>query len=74
MRCGRTGKSWSLAVPQRAHPFPTASKRAVDEAWSAAGLERTTPHEARRTFASLMIAAGVTAKALSTFTFLLKGV
>lgn len=30
-------------------------------------LERITPHECRHTFASLMIAAGVNAKALSTF-------
>ena len=36
-------------------------------AWKAAGLERITLHEARHTFASLMIAAGVNAKALSTF-------
>jgi integrase len=32
-----------------------------------AGLERLTPHEGRHTFASLMIAAGVNAKALSTY-------
>jgi integrase len=32
-----------------------------------AGLDRLTPHEGRHTFASLMIAAGVNAKALSTF-------
>ena len=30
-------------------------------------LERITPHACRHTFASLMIAAGVNAKALSTF-------
>ncbi len=30
-------------------------------------LERITPHECRHTFASLMIATGVNAKALSTF-------
>jgi hypothetical protein len=39
----------------------------ADEAWEAAGLERITPHPCRHTFASLMIAAGVHAKALSTF-------
>jgi integrase len=32
-----------------------------------AGLDRITLHECRHTFASLMIAAGVNAKALSTF-------
>ena len=42
------------------------SERA-DEAWKAAGLNRITLHECRHTFASLMIAAGVNAKALSTF-------
>jgi integrase len=44
----------------------TVVKRA-DAAWGDAGLERITPHEARHTFASLMIAAGVNAKALSTY-------
>lgn len=42
-------------------------QRRADQAWREAGLERITPHEARHTFASLMIAAGVNAKALSTF-------
>ncbi len=36
-------------------------------AWEAAQLEPITFHEARHTFASLMIAAGVNAKALSTY-------
>jgi len=36
-------------------------------AWKAAGLEPTTLHEARHTFASLMIAAGVNAKAISSY-------
>jgi integrase len=35
--------------------------------WRAAGLEPIGLHEARHTFASLMIAAGVNAKTLSTF-------
>jgi integrase len=42
------------------------TKRA-DDAWSAAQLDRITLHEARHTYASLMIAAGVNAKALSTY-------
>ena len=42
-------------------------QRRADQAWTDAGLERLTPHECRHTFASLMIAAGVNAKALSTF-------
>jgi integrase len=36
-------------------------------AWRRAGLEPITLHEARHTFASLMIAAGVNAKALATY-------
>jgi integrase len=39
----------------------------ADKAWREAGLDRITPHECRHTFASLMIAAGVNAKALQTF-------
>jgi integrase len=38
-----------------------------DTAWKRARLKRLTLHEARHTFASLMIAAGVNAKALSTY-------
>ena len=44
----------------------TAVRRAR-RAWKAAGLEPIGLHECRHTFASLMIAAGVNAKALSTF-------
>lgn len=46
---------------------PRKLTRRADDAWEAAGLERITLHECRHTFASLMIAAGVNAKALSTF-------
>ena len=49
---------------------PFATKRlqdGADAAWKAAGLDRITLHECRHTFASLMIAAGVNAKALSTY-------
>ncbi len=42
-------------------------QRRADHAWKEAGLERITPHACRHTFASLMVAAGVNAKALSTF-------
>ena len=42
------------------------SQRAT-RTWRAAGLEPIGLHECRHTFASLMIAAGVNAKALSTF-------
>ena len=39
----------------------------ANQAWKARGLRRITFHECRHTFASLMIAAGVNAKALSTY-------
>ena len=42
-------------------------KRRVDRAWAAAGLVRSTSHQCRHTYGSLMIAAGVNAKALSTY-------
>jgi integrase len=49
-------------------PFtPNRVQGRADDAWAEAGLARLTPHEGRHTFASLMIAAGVNAKALSTF-------
>jgi integrase len=43
------------------------SNERARERWEAAGLPVLTLHEARHTYASLMIAAGVNAKALSTF-------
>jgi len=47
-------------------PFaPKAISDRADKAWK--GLQRITLHEGRHTFASLMIAAGVNAKALSTY-------
>lgn len=49
-------------------PFAAAAlTERADTAWTAAKLERITLHEGRHTFASLMIAAGVNAKALSTY-------
>ncbi len=44
----------------------TINNRAA-RAWEALSLERITLHECRHTFASLMIAAGVNAKALSVY-------
>jgi integrase len=50
-------------------PFHAATLyRRADSAWKAAGLvERLRLHQARHTYASFMIAAGVNAKALSQF-------
>jgi integrase len=51
-----------------ASPFPlTSTNRRATKAWEKAKLPSITLHECRHTFASLMIAAGVNAKALSTY-------
>jgi integrase len=42
-------------------------QRRGDTAWKAAKLTRLTPHDCRHSYASLMIAAGVNAKSLSTY-------
>jgi integrase len=52
--------------PDEAFTPQTLVERAK-AAWKAAGLDSITPHECRHTFASLMIAAGVNAKALSVY-------
>jgi integrase len=49
-------------------PFrPDRLQQRADEAWQAVGLERLTLHDCRHTFASLAIAAGANAKALSSY-------
>ncbi len=49
-------------------PFSNqAVSQRADRIWKAAGLEPIGLHDCRHTFASLMIAAGVNAKALSTY-------
>ncbi len=45
----------------------SSSDARVKRAWKVARLEQITLHEARHTFASMMIAAGVNAKALATY-------
>lgn len=58
-----------LVFGMSAHsPFTgTPTTKRAERAWAKAGLQRITLHECRHTFASLMIAAGVNAKALSTY-------
>jgi integrase len=65
LRCGRAE---GRVFGDGGRPFPATplSKRAKD-AWKATGLNPITLHEGRHTAASLMIAAGVNAKALSTY-------
>ncbi len=49
-------------------PFrPDRLQEGADEAWKAANLSRLTLHDCRHTFASFAIAAGVNAKALSSY-------
>jgi integrase len=49
-------------------PFtPSNVRKRANAAWARAGLEPIGLHECRHTFASLMIAAGVSAKALSAY-------
>jgi integrase len=65
----REGRSEGFVFGRTAgSPFvsDTLSKHAA-KAWKAAGLAPITLHECRHTFASMMIAAGVNAKALSRY-------
>jgi integrase len=63
----RSGRSAGLVFRGRSGgPFDSwAAQTRADKAW--AKLTRLTLHDCRHTFASLMIAAGVNAKALSTY-------
>jgi integrase len=66
----RTGRDGDALVFGRDTETPFAPKSTDERAkrsWKAAGLTGLTMHEARHTCASLMIAAGVNAKALSTY-------
>jgi integrase len=66
-RSGREGTALIFGrTPSDPFNGKTLQGRA-DTAWGEAGFNRITLHECRHTFASLMIAAGVNAKALSTF-------
>ena len=64
-----SGRSDGLVFGRTAEkPFdPSTVVDRARRAWRAAGLEPIGLHDCRHTFASLMIAAGVNAKALSTF-------
>jgi integrase len=54
------------ATPDRPFTASAVRRRALTD-WRTAGLKPIALHECRHTFASLMIAAGVNAKALTTF-------
>jgi integrase len=67
LRQGRAGKGLVFGRSET-RPFnPSSVQRRARAAWTATDLTPITPHECRHTFASMMIAAGVNAKALSTY-------
>ncbi|MEK6273440.1 MAG: tyrosine-type recombinase/integrase [Actinomycetota bacterium] len=66
-RCQRQGPELIFGRTPTLPFIANRIQERADEAWRDAGRERLTPHACRHTFASLMIAAGVNAKALSTF-------
>ncbi len=49
------------------HPQGVLVQQRADDVWKTAKLERLTLHDCRHTFASFAIAAGLNAKALSTY-------
>jgi integrase len=66
--CRYSGTDRFFGLVTGARPFdPSKLTKRADQGWRDAGLERITLHECRHTFASLMIAAGVNAKALQSF-------
>ncbi len=67
MGADRTGADLIFGNTPRSPFTANMLQRRADKAWAEAGLKRITPHECRHTFASLMIAAGVNAKALATY-------
>lgn len=67
LRTGRRGGDLAFGTTATSPFAPQTLQTHADAAWQAARLERVTPHDCRHTYASLMIAAGVNAKALSTY-------
>ena len=67
-RLRQGGGGEGLVLGKGEKPFaPGAATRRARKAWSDAGLEPIGLHECRHTYAAHMIAAGVNAKALSTY-------
>jgi integrase len=67
LKTGRRGDQLVFGSTETSPFKASALQRRADEAWRAAKLERLTLHDCRHSYASLMIAAGVNAKALSTY-------
>ena len=66
-RSGRLGAELIFGRTPRDRFASNRLQRHADGAWEAAKLKRITPHELRHSYASMMIAAGVNAKALQSF-------
>jgi integrase len=68
-RLGRSPREDERYFPgePRGRFCPKSLVQRADEAWAKAGLDPVRLHDARHTYASLMIAAGVNAKALCTY-------
>ncbi len=63
---GRSGDDLCFGMSAD-HPFdPSSERRRALAAWKAAGMEPIGLHEARHTFAALMIASGANAKVIQT--------
>ena len=67
LRQGRGGEGLAFGRSAVSPFVPEVPGRRARRVWLAAGLVPIGLHECRHTFASLMIAAGVNAKALSTY-------
>jgi integrase len=67
LRTGRDGDALVFGVSAVSAFDPSTSRRRALAAWKVSKLDPIGFHECRHTFASLMIAAGVNAKALSSY-------
>jgi integrase len=67
LRTGRRGDDLVFGSTEHSPFSPTRLTARARKAWKAAGLSRITLHECRHSFASLIIVAGVNAKALSDY-------
>lgn len=65
LRTGRRGSALVFGDTDTTPFDPRELQHRADRAWKK--MERITPHECRHSYASLMIAAGVNAKALSSY-------
>jgi integrase len=64
---GRGGQGFAF-TSKSGRPFDSGGLATrAKKAWAAAGLEPLGPHDCRHTYAAFMIAAGINAKALSTY-------